>query len=108
MHFVGEFVVQHRYRIKQGMRDEFLSEMAEIRDHADEMGVADWLLLENEEDRHLVTEMMAFDSWAHFQRLQAKAPDADVARLYERIGTRIEGGWDGVETTQWLAAPVPQ
>ena len=97
-------IVQHRYRVDPLDRDRLLVLLAEVRDHATELGVAAFEAWQDQDDPWLWSEVHRFDSWGHFQRLTQKNLDPHMQQTYEALARLQVGGADAVETRIWSLA----
>lgn len=94
-------IVQHRYRVDPLDRARLLTLLAVVRDHAVDLGVAQFEVWQDDDDPWQWTELQRFDSWNHFQRLAQKPLDSDMLDTYEALAKLQVGGADGVETRMW-------
>ncbi len=105
---LGAFVVQHRYRVDPNERPKLLNLLGQIRDHAYDLGVAQFEVWLEDADSWLVTEIHGYDSWSHFKRLSAKDLPETMQDVYAELERLIEGGLGGIETHTWNAATLPE
>lgn len=91
-------IVQHRFRVDPLDREALLRLLADVRDHALDLGVGSWEAWQDEDDPWQWTELQHFDSWSHYQRLSQKVLDAAMAETYEVLA-RLQHG--DVETRVW-------
>lgn len=104
---IGAYVLQHRYRVDPNERDRLLALLAAIRDHALDLGIAHFEAWQDDEDPWQITEIHAYDSWSHFQRLSKKELPVWMEDVYRDLERLIEGGMAGIETTAWNSLALP-
>lgn len=99
---LGRYVVQHRYRVHTGDHDRLRALLVEFRAWMFDLGAASFEIWQDESDPTLFTELVGFDSWSHHQRVTSKSPPPRIEEAMFDFEKLIIGGWDGVETRQFL------
>lgn len=107
---IGEYVLQHRYRVDPNEHERLRVLLADIRAYAIDLGVAQFEVWQDDIDPWAVTEIHGYDSWSHFKRLADKQLPAEMEEVYADLERIIEGGIKGIETHTWtpIALPPPQ
>lgn len=103
---IGDYVLQHRYRVDPNDRDRLLGLLAAIRAYALDLGVAQFEVWQDDDDPWQVTEIHGFDSWSHYRRLSQKQLPSDMEEVYADLERLIEGGMGGIETRTWNAVAL--
>ncbi|MSP91448.1 MAG: hypothetical protein EXR79_06545 [Myxococcales bacterium] len=104
---LGEFVMQHRYRVAPTDRERLLPLLGQIRAYALDLGVATFDVWQDDGDAWQWTELHGYDSWSHAQRLAKKPMPAEMHEVYRSLERLVEGGAEGVETVTWNVADLP-
>ena len=98
---LGDFIVQHSYRIEAGRDDELLSLLVSIEEWAHDLGVANFEVWRDADDPLHITEIHSFDSWAHYMRIAKKEPPRNMQTVYSDLDDLIVGGLDAIKTHSW-------
>ena len=98
---LGEFIVQHSYRIEAGRDDELLALLVSIEEWAHDLGVANFEVWRDVDDSRHITEIHSFDSWAHYVRITKKEPPRAMQTVYSDLDDLIVGGLDAITTHSW-------
>jgi quinol monooxygenase YgiN len=85
------FVVEINYEIWEKDREAYLEAMAYVRENAMEIGAVGYLLYEDDDQPNRFTEVMTFESWSHYKRVQARPVSAEMDAVYERIAAYTIG-----------------
>ena len=84
--------------VQQHVQLALLELLQQVRDHALDLGVAQFAAWQDQNDPWLWTEIQRFDSWNHYLRLTQKALDSQMLQTYEAL-ERLQVG--EVETQVW-------
>ncbi len=104
---IGDYVLQHRYRVDPSDRAVLLDLLAKIRAYAFDLGVAQFEVWQDDVDPWVVTEIHGYDSWSQYARLSQKHLPAHMEATYADLTRLIEGGLDSIQTTTWNAVDLP-
>ena len=92
------FLVTQTYRIRSQFRDEYLAVVPQLEKGGMDLGCA-WLeVYESDDEPNRFTEMQAFDSWTHWQRIRDIPPTREMEAVFRNLDQWIEGGLDGIQT----------
>ena len=86
------FIVEISYEIWEKDRDAYLEAMGQVRENAMEIGAVGYQLYEDDDEANRLTEVMTFESWSHYKRVQARPVSAAMDDVYERIAACTIGG----------------
>lgn len=104
---LGAFVLEHRYTLVQGAREEHLALIAVVKAWFRELGIAHFEVWRNPDHPLQVTEVQGYDSWSHYMRLNQKQLPPKIKEVYHDLGHLIDGGFEAVKTTSWEHEDVP-
>jgi len=93
------FLVLETYRIRAKHREAYLAAVPKIVKNGMDLGCVWFEVYEDDDTPNLFTEMMAFDSWTHYQRLRSIPQSREIEAITRDLDTWIEGGLDAIETT---------
>jgi hypothetical protein len=86
------FLVMVTYEVWEKERDRFLALVAQVKENALEVGATGYQLLADDEQPCRFTEVMYFDSWSHYRRVQAESPSREMQAVYEELDQCTIGG----------------
>ena len=86
------FVVMVTYEIWERDHEAYFALMERVRDNALETGAVSYQLLRDDDLTTRFTEVMTFDTWNHYKRVQAKPLSAGMAEVYAQIAGFTIGG----------------
>ncbi len=86
------FVVMVTYEIWERDHEVYIELMERVRENALEMGAVTYQLLVDDDQPTRFTEIMSFDTWNHYKRVQAKPLAPGMAEVYARIAELTIGG----------------
>ena len=98
---LGDFIVQHSYRIEAGRDAELLVLLSSIEAWAHDLGVAQFEVWRDVDDATHITEIHSFDSWAHYMRIAKKEPPRSMQTVYTDLDDLIVGGLEAIVTHSW-------
>jgi len=101
------FVVTFRYRVDPVHHDAYLALLAVFRDYVGALGLASFEVFRDDDDPGLITELHGYDSWSHYQRVDARGTPPDVERLYEQMDRLVEGGLKTVQSSRMTPWAIP-
>jgi hypothetical protein len=107
---IGDFIVQHSYRVDPIDHAKLRLLLAQIRAHADDLGVAQMEVWQDDDDPWRIVELHGYDSWSHYQRLSQKELPAELDEVYRALDRLVEGGLRAIETrtlTPWRGLAEP-
>lgn len=86
------FVVMVTYEIWERDQPTYLELMERVRDNALDMGAISYQLLVDDDQPTRFTELMTFDNWNHYKRVQAKPLGPGMGEVYAKIAEITIGG----------------
>jgi hypothetical protein len=86
------FVVMVTYEIWERDHEVYLELMERVRENALDMGAISYQLLVDDDQPTRFTEIMSFDTWNHYKRVQAKDLAPGMSEVYARIADITIGG----------------
>lgn len=104
---LGGFVVQHQYKVDKADFDALREVLAEVREHAEDLGLSSFEVWLDDDETGLISELHGYDSWSHWRRLSEKETPPWMLGVYERLDALIEGGLAAVQTRSWQGFPLP-
>jgi quinol monooxygenase YgiN len=90
------YVVTQSYRIRPQFRDDYLKAVPAIVKAGTALGCVWFEVYERDDEPNAFTEMMAFDSWTHYERLRAIPPTTAMETVFRDLDRWIEGGLSAV------------
>jgi quinol monooxygenase YgiN len=98
------YMVVTTYRIKRQYRDEFLAAQPKIERAALDLGCLWYECYEDDDVRNRFCEMMAFDSWTHYERVRRIPPTNEITAIFKAMDEWVEGGDSGMLVEHWKSA----
>ncbi len=86
------YLVMVTYDVWEKERDRFLGLAERIKENALAVGATGYQLLADDEQPCRFTEVMYFDSWSHYRRVQAEAPSREMQAVYDELDECVIGG----------------
>lgn len=94
------FVILQSYRVRSQYRAAFLEIAPRIVKAGMDLGCVRFEIFEDDDEPCLITEMMVFDSWTHYERLRAIPPTREMEAIFNDLDRFIEGGLDAMQVVR--------
>ena len=98
---LGGFVVQHQYAVSPNELELLLELLGHVREWLYDLGIANYELWQDSERPGHVNEVIVYDSWSHYMRLNQKTLSPKLKEVYDDLSRLIDGGFESVQTRQW-------
>ncbi|MBM4397829.1 MAG: MFS transporter [Deltaproteobacteria bacterium] len=98
------FLVLESYRIRDEHRAAYLEAAPAIAKNGMDLGCVWFEIYEDDDHPNEFTEMMAFDSWTHYERLRQVPQTREMAALTREMDTWIDGGLAAIRSTHLKSA----
>jgi hypothetical protein len=86
------FLVMVTYDVWEKERERFLELIERVKENALDIGAQGYQLLADDDQPCRFTEIMVFDSWSQYRRVQAEAPSRAMQDVYAEIAECTIGG----------------
>lgn len=86
------FLVMVTYDVWEKERERFLGLVERVKENALAIGANGYQLLADDDQPCRFTEIMYFDSWSHYRRVQGDAPSREMQAVYDEIDECTIGG----------------